>query len=35
MIPLKENFRSQPNVLHAVNLVFKNTMRENGDRDQL
>ena len=28
MIPLKENFRSQPNVLHAVNLVFENTMRE-------
>ncbi|MDD4081622.1 MAG: UvrD-helicase domain-containing protein, partial [Eubacteriales bacterium] len=28
VIPLKENFRSQPNILHAVNLVFENTMRE-------
>ena len=28
VITLKENFRSQPNILHSVNLVFDNTMRE-------
>ena len=28
LIPLSENFRSQPNILHATNLVFQNTMRE-------
>ena len=28
VIPLRENFRSQPNILHSVNLVFENTMRE-------
>ena len=28
LIPLRENFRSQANILHAVNLIFENTMRE-------
>lgn len=28
LITLKENFRSQPNILSCVNLVFENTMRE-------
>ncbi len=28
VITLRENFRSQPNILESVNLVFENTMRE-------
>ncbi|MGI6689102.1 MAG: 3'-5' exonuclease [Christensenellales bacterium] len=28
VIPLRENFRSQPNILAATNLIFENAMRE-------